>query len=299
MVVEAKSRISTTLMGLAREVRPRQWYKQSVMLFGIVFSRNLGNIAAWQRLLVGISAFTAVVSAVYIFNDISDLEEDRNHPEKRHRPIASGQVSVPVGAGAGGVLAVVGIAAALWLDPRFLAVLLTYLFQNVLYSLYLKEVALVDVIVVAVGFVLRAIAGVIAIRVFLSPWLIVCTFLLALMLALGKRRHEFETATDTRAVLDEYTAETLNDLLLVVTGTLLMAYSLYTFFRADSMMMLTLPFAFFAAFRYYMLLHISDIGNKPESLLRDGPSVLNAVLWGILAVAVLYDVPSTVYTVVI
>lgn len=286
---------SSVLRGLVREVRPWQWYKQGVMLFGIVFSMNIGNLAAWGNLLLGVVAFTVVAGSVYIFNDIGDLAEDRSHPEKRHRPMASGQVPVWVGALAGVLLLAGGLALSMWLDPLFFAVVAAYLVQNVLYSLYLKALVLVDVILVAVGFVLRAIAGVVVIDVFLSPWLIVCTFLLALVLALGKRRHELERVEDpaeVRSVLGEYSIRTVDDMLTVATATLLMAYSLYTFFRTDPTMMLTLPFAFFGVFRYHHLVHTADVAGNPEYLLTDMPSLANLLLWGLVALGVLYDVPG-------
>lgn len=287
--------------GLVRELRPRQWYKQGVMVFGIVFSKNLFDPGKWTYLLVGIAAFTAVVGAVYVFNDIADLEEDRNHPEKQDRPMASGQVPVAVGAVFGGTLAIGGLAAAYWIGPLFVLVVLAYLAQNVLYSLHVKQIVLLDVMVVAVGFVLRAIAGVVAIDVELSPWLVVSTFLLALVLAFGKRRHELENAAvpgDVRSVLGDYTLETIDNLLVVVMATLLMAYSLYSFSRVDPTMMVTLPFAFFGVFRYYHLVQTSDVAGRPEYLLTDRQSLLNLLLWGLIAVGVLYDVPGQLVTVI-
>ncbi|WP_079990821.1 UbiA prenyltransferase family protein [Haloarcula sp. CBA1127] len=271
------------------------------MLLGIVFSQNLLNWDAWLSLLIGIAAFTGVTGATYIFNDISDLGEDRHHPEKQHRPIASGQVSVTVAVVFGLFLAGIGLGAAYSLGPLFLAILLTYLAQNVLYSLVLKQFVFVDVLVVAIGFVLRAIAGVIAINVFLSPWLIVCTFLLALVLAFGKRRNELEIAAnpqETRAVLREYSVNDIDQLLVMVMATLLMSYSLYTFSRTDPAMMATLLFAFFAVFRYHHLVHTTNIAGQPEYLLTDRPSVVNLILWGIVAIAVLYNIPEMAVEVV-
>ncbi|AZH27244.1 decaprenyl-phosphate phosphoribosyltransferase [Haloplanus aerogenes] len=271
------------------------------MVLGIVFSKNLLNLGAWIELLVGVAAFTAIAGAAYIFNDVSDLEEDRNHPEKRHRPIASGQVSVPIAVAFGGSLVVAGLVAAYSLGPLFLAVLGVYLAQNALYSLYLKHVVFVDILVVAIGFVLRAVAGVVAIGVFLSPWLIVSTFLLALVLALGKRRSELELATDprdTRVVLDAYSEGNLDQLLVMTMATLLMAYSLYSFSRTSHTMMLTLPFAFFGAFRYHHLVYTTDIAGRPEYLLTDRPSILNLFLWGLTAAGVLYNVPALVVQVI-
>jgi 4-hydroxybenzoate polyprenyltransferase len=285
----------TTITGLAREIRPWQWYKQGVMLLGIIFSQNLLNWDAWLSLLVGIVAFTTVASATYVFNDIIDLEEDRNHPKKQHRPIASGQVSVSVAVVFGIILAGVGLGAAYSLSPLFLILLLAYLGQNVLYSLALKSFIFVDVLIVAIGFVLRAIAGVIAIDVFLSPWLIVSTFLLALVLAFGKRRNELEVAAnpqETRDVLGDYSENNIDQLLVMMMATLLMSYSLYTFSRTDPMMMTTLPFAFFGVFRYHHLVHTTNIAGQPEYLLTDQPSIANLTLWAIVAIAVLYNVPE-------
>jgi len=290
-----------TVTGLIREIRPWQWYKQGVMLLGIVFSQNLLNWDAWLSLLVGIVAFTTVASATYIFNDISDLDEDRNHPEKRHRPIASGQVSVSVATIFGLILAGIGLGAAYSLGPLFLAILLAYLAQNALYSLILKQFVFVDVLIVAIGFVLRAIAGVIAIDVFLSPWLIMSTFLLALVLAFGKRRNELEVATnpqETRDVLGEYSENNIDQLLVMVMATLLMSYSLYTFSRTDPTMMATLPFAFFGVFRYHHLVHTTNIAGQPEYLLTDRPSVVNLILWGIVAIAILYNIPEVAVEVI-
>lgn len=285
----------TTVTGLVQAVRPWQWYKQGVMFLGILFSKHLLSVDAWISLLVGVVAFTSIAGAAYIYNDIQDLEEDRNHPEKQQRPIASGQLPVPVAASFGALLAGVGLVAAYSLGPLFLAVLVAYLGQNALYSLYLKRVLYVDVLVIAVGFVLRAIAGVVAIDVFLSPWLIVSTFLLATVLALGKRRHELELETDsgeTRQVLGEYSKGNLDQLLVMTMATLLMAYSLYTFSETEYAMMVTLPFAFFGVFRYHHLVQTTAVAGHPEHLLTDGPSLLNLVSWGLLTTAILYEVPE-------
>lgn len=288
---------TATVTGLIRELRPQQWYKQGILLLGIVFSRNLLDPVAWTNLLAAVAAFTAVAGATYVCNDISDVEEDRKHPEKRNRPIASGQVSIPVAAGFAVALFVSGIALASAVNRLLAAVLLVYIAQNALYSAFLKDIVLIDVLVVAIGFVLRAVAGVVAIDVYLSPWLIICTFLLALVLALGKRRHELESVTDptaTRGVLGKYTREELDQLLMIVMATLLMAYALYTFFRTQPAMMLTLPFAFYGVFRYHHLVHTSDVGGSPELLLTDRAMVGNLVLWSLVAVGVLYGLSDAV-----
>lgn len=294
-------RTKRVFSGLVREMRPWQWYKQSLLLIGIVFSKNLLDPAMWGRVGLAVASFCAMAGAVYIFNDISDVEEDRNHPTKRHRPIASGQMSVPVAAGFALVLVTGALSVGYALDLAFLLVVATYAVQNVVYSTYLKDVVLVDVLVIAIGFVLRAVGGVVAIDVYLSPWLVVCTFLAALLLALGKRRQELETAenpADTRETLTEYTEKTIDQLLVVVMATLLISYSMYTFFRADHQMMLTLPFAFFGVFRYHHLTLTAGIGESPLSLVLDRPFAVNLLVWTSVAVSVLYDLTDVVVGVV-
>ncbi|WP_436343906.1 decaprenyl-phosphate phosphoribosyltransferase [Natronorubrum sp. FCH18a] len=293
----SQSRVVMTVSGLIKEMRPWQWYKQSVLLLGLVFSKSLFDPIAVTNVAVGIVAFCAIAGTTYIGNDILDVEEDRNHPRKKHRPIASGQVPIPVAAAFAVLLFVGGLALSWYLGPLFLLVVCTYLAQNALYSAFLKEIVIVDVMVIAIGFVLRAIAGVVAIGVYLSPWLVVCTFLGALMLALGKRRHEMVVTDDpaaSRSILAEYTEETLDQLLVVVLSALLVSYSLYTFFRSGLWMMSTLPFAFFAAFRYHLLAHTRDLGGDPKYLFGDRPFFANLVVWGLTVIAVLYEVPHQI-----
>ena len=293
--VEKNTGTLATAAGLVQEIRPWQWYKQIILLLPILFSKSVFDSAAWTKTIVGIVAFCAVAGVTYIGNDISDVEEDRKHPEKRHRPIASGQVSIPVAAAFACFLLIVGLTLAYSIDLLFLIVLCGYLAQNVLYTTYLKDIVIVDVLVVALGFVLRAIAGVVAIDVYLSPWLVVCTYLAALLLVIGKRRHEMIVSDDpaeTRSTLAEYTSDTLDQLLIIVISSLLVSYSLYTFFRAETTMMLTLPFAFFATFRYHHLVHTADLGGNPSFLFYDRQFLSNLVLWGIVTISVLYGLPD-------
>lgn len=296
-----RRRFVGTVSGLVKETRPWQWYKQGILLLGLVFSKSLFDPVAVTNVVLGIVAFCAVAGATYIGNDILDVEEDRNHPRKKHRPIASGQVPIPVAVTFAVLLFVGGLGLSWYLGPLFLLVVSAYLAQNALYSAVLKEIVIVDVMVIAIGFVLRAVAGVVAIDVYLSPWLVVCTFLGALMLALGKRRHEMIVSNDpaaSRATLAEYTEETLDQLLVVVLAALVVSYSLYTFFRGDLWMMTTLPFAFFAAFRYHHLAHTRNLGGDPKFLFGDPPFFVNLVLWGLLVVAVLYGVPPRLLEVI-
>lgn len=287
-------RVAVTVSGLAKEIRPWQWYKQSILLLGLVFSGSLFDPVAVTNVAIGVVAFCAIAGATYIGNDIADLEEDRKHPQKKHRPIASGQVPISVAVAFAAVLFVGGISLSATLGPLFLLTVIAYLAQNALYSVFLKEVVLVDVMVIAIGFVLRAIAGVVAIDVSLSPWLVVCTFLGSLMLAFGKRRHEMVVNDDpsaSRSILADYTEELLDQFLVVVLAALLVSYSLYTFFGSGVWMMATLPFAFFAAFRYHYLAHTRDLGGDPKFLFADRPFFVNLLVWGFVVVGILYDVP--------
>lgn len=286
-----------TVAGLVRAVRPWQWYKQLVLLLGILFSRNAFNPSAWLTVITAIVAFCCIVGATYIVNDICDREADRRHPRKQHRPIASGQISIPLASGFAGALFVVGFALSYAISTLFLVVVLTYLAQNVVYSVALKHVMLVDILVIATGFVLRAIAGVVAINVYLSPWLVVCTFLFALLLAIGKRRHELaanDAPEATRATLGEYSEQGLDHLFQISIALLLMAYSLYTFYRAGPWMMLTLPFAYFGVFRYHHLVLAGHLDGRPQNLLTDRPTLVNVAIWLGLVLVVLYGDPGLI-----
>lgn len=283
----------STLGGLIREMRPWQWYKQSVMFLGIVFSKSIFGLDAWLNLLLGVFSFCAVASANYIFNDISDLEEDRNHPDKKNRPIAKGQVGIPLAAIFALSLAFAGIYVAYSVGVGFLAVLVGYLALNTVYSVFLKHIVFLDVIVVALCFVLRAVAGVVAINVYLSPWLVFTVLLAALFLVVAKRRREYlikENPQDSRLVLEDYSEEILDNMFILVSTSLIMSYSLYSFFGASELMMLTLPFAYYSIFRYWYLDENRAVGEKPHKVLFDKPMLLNILLWACVIVAVLYDI---------
>lgn len=290
-----RNRFIGTVSGLVKEIRPWQWYKQSILLLGLVFSENLFNPAAVTNVTLGIIAFCAIAGTTYISNDILDIEEDRNHPQKKHRPIASGLVPIPVAISFACLLFVGGLVISWYLGALFLLVVLTYLVQNAFYSVFMKEIVIVDVIIIANGFVLRAIAGVVAIDIYLSPWLVVCTFLGALMLAFGKRRHEIVATDDpaaSRSTLGKYTEEMLDQFLVIALSALIVSYSLYTFYDGGMWMMATLPFAVFAAFRYHFLIHTSRLGSDPKFLFSDRPFLVNLAIWGLLAIAVLYQFPA-------
>jgi 4-hydroxybenzoate polyprenyltransferase len=236
--------------------------------------------------------------AVYIMNDLQDMENDRQHPTKSRRPLPSGKLSPTFAGVAAVILALGSLAGALLLSPVLAGILLTYLLLQIAYSRWLKHVVLLDVLVVSIGFVLRVAAGVAVIDVErFSPWLYVCTWLLALFLALGKRRHELillgSEAVSHRAILDEYNLDLLDRLIGIVTTSALVAYSLYTFLAeglpANHLMMLTIPFVLYAIFRYLYLIHVRHEGGAPEEIfLRDRPMQVALGLYAAVAFLALY-----------
>lgn len=279
-----------------RSMRPRQWTKNGIVFLALVFSVNqeyrIGDPDSWipklLESLVAFVCFALVSSADYLVNDIRDIESDRAHPRKRRRPIAAGLLPVNAAWGWAAVLALVGNAAAFWLDWKMGLVILTYTMLMVAYSYYLKHVVLLDLMVIAAGFVLRAMAGALAIDVPISEWLYVVTALGALFLGINKRRAEIELLQDGagshRRILDEYSPELLGQMASTVTAATLMAYGLYTF-TADGLpenhsMMLTIPFVLYGIFRYLYLVDTKKEGGSPEEvLLRDVPILLTVIGW--------------------
>jgi 4-hydroxybenzoate polyprenyltransferase len=281
----------STLVGIAYELRPWQWYKQLVLFVAVLFSGNATDFDIWLRVTTGAVLFSVVAGATYILNDVSDVEEDRNHPTKRHRPIASGQVSVPTALGVGAVLYVIAGALSWRLSPTFFGLVALYIGQNITYSYILKDLLFIDLFSISAGFVIRAIAGVALVGSPLSPWLLLCTFLAALMLAISKRWGEHtvvDESAETRETLDTYTEPMLQFFFGSVATTLLMSYSLYTFFASELMMMLTIPFAFYSVFRFSQLTFVEAGTSRPQEFLVDQMLLTNAVLWGAVIVFVLY-----------
>jgi 4-hydroxybenzoate polyprenyltransferase len=239
-------------------------------------------------------------SAVYLMNDLADIDSDRQHPTKKDRPLPSGRLSPSVAAVAAVVLAVVSLITGYFVTPMLAVILALYLGIQMLYTFRLKHVVLLDVMAIAAGFVLRIAAGVAVIDVErFSPWLYVFGGFLALFMALGKRRHEIvllgETAGDHRAILEDYTIELIDILLVIVTTSALAAYSLYTFLAEglpeNHVMMLTIPFVLYGIFRYLYLIHVRGEGGAPEEiLLRDRPLQVTLVLYGAMVAVALYAV---------
>lgn len=290
------------LKALLQTMRPKQWIK-NVFIFGaLVFDNKLFDPAYFLRTLAAFVMFCLVSSTVYIINDLGDIKKDRLHPIKRNRPLASGRLKPPVAVGGVVGILVVLLPLAFALDTGFGIIALAYLVNNLLYTFWLKNVVIIDVLSIAAGFVLRVGAGVAVIPTErFSPWIYVCMTLLALFLGFGKRRHELALlATDAnnhRQVLDDYNLPFLDEMMGVVTASTVMAYATYTFsaegLPSNHSMMLTVPFVLYAIFRYLYLIHVRGEGGAPEEiLLSDRPFLLDVTLWGILVVLLLYLIPA-------
>jgi len=282
------------LKGLIISMRPWQWYKNLILFAGIVFSMNLMDLELWFTAISAFVLFCILSGSEYIINDIIDLKKDRVHPVKRNRPIASGELKIPP-ALLFAVLLIVCAGVGSWLiNIRFFVVSMIYFFLIILYSLIFKYIIVVDVLIVSISFVIRAVAGCVAIDVFISPWLIICTFLLALFLALGKRQHELmllgDEAKNHRKILGGYTTRMLDQMVSITTGALITSYSMYTFLVNDYYMMFTIPFVVYGIFRYLFLIHARNVGGEPEMLFKDKGMLVCMLLWGVLVVGVLYGV---------
>ena len=280
-------------------LRPRQWTKNGLLFLGLVFARCLGDPNLVVRASLAFVDFCLLASATYLVNDLVDLEQDRQHPTKRKRPIASGLLPGGLAGGTAVVLLIAALALAAVLGTPFASTALLYLALTFSYSLWLKHVVIVDVLTVAAGFVLRAAAGAVVIAVPISPWLYVCTMLGALFLAIGKRRHELVllegSATNHRPILEEYNLTLLDQMISVVTSATVIAYSLYSFsaenLPRNGAMMLTVPFLLYGIFRYLYLIHVKQVGGAPEDLLLSDRHLLATVFgWGVLSVLILYFV---------
>jgi len=286
------------LRALLKTMRPRQWAKNIFIFAALVFDKQLLVADSFLRTLAGFALFCLISSSVYILNDLADVEADRLHPEKKKRPIASG--ALPVGAAwtAGILLVLIALGLGYLLGPAFASVLALYFGINLAYSKWLKHVPIVDVLIIATGFVLRVHAGVTLISVErFSPWLYVVMTLLSLFLGFGKRRAELALLADGagshRKVLDGYTIPLLDKYILIVSGTTIVAYSLYTFSAvnvpANHSMMLTIPFVVYTIFRYLYLIEVEHAGGAPEDiLLSDRPFQIAMALWGLTVLAVFY-----------
>lgn len=293
------------MRALLISMRPKQWTKNFVVFFALVFSINqywspsqwqgMGRMLAESGLAFGL--FSLISSSVYLINDLVDIEEDRRHPRKRLRPIPSGQLAPAQARMAAYLLGGLALAASFWINRYFGLVASGYALLMITYSFLLKHVVIVDVLTIAGGFVLRAVAGAVVISVPISPWLYICTVLGALFLGFSKRRHELTLlegrAEQHRPILREYTLGLVDQMIAVVTPSTLMAYSLYTFtaegLPKNHAMMLTIPFVIYGLFRYLYLTHSKNEGGSPEEiLLKDAPLVIDIALWVLTSAVVLF-----------
>lgn len=286
------------IKALIKAMRPRQWIKNFLIFAALVFDQQLTLMDPLLRTVAGFFLLCLGSSTVYLINDLADLEQDRRHPVKRHRPLAAGELSVSTARLTASALFVLSVGAGFALRPAFGGILLGYMLLNLLYSFWLKHVPIIDVLILATGFVLRVAAGVALITVQrFSPWLYMCTTLLALFIGFGKRRAEMvllaDDANTHRRVLDGYTIPFLDQLMIIVSGTTIVAYSLYTFSAKNlpdnNLMMLTIPFVLYGIFRYLHLVNVENAGGAPEEIvLTDWPLLVNFILWGLTAIAILY-----------
>jgi 4-hydroxybenzoate polyprenyltransferase len=284
---------------LIRSLRPGQWTKNLLVFAGLLFGRRLFDPAAVMDATAAFAIFCALSGAVYLVNDIADRDIDRRHPLKAQRPLASGALPVSVAVAAAIILIVGGLAGAFVINVQFGWVAAGYLALLVLYSLTLKHIVILDVLTIAIGFVLRAVAGAFAIDVEISQWLLVCTILLALFIALAKRRHELvllaDGATGHRPILGEYSAYLLDQMIAVVTASTLVAYIFYTISPetqekfGTALLELTIPFPIYGIFRYLYLVHRREGGGSPaELLLTDRPLLTCVALWALSVAFIIY-----------
>jgi 4-hydroxybenzoate polyprenyltransferase len=284
---------------LVVSLRPGQWTKNLVVFAGLLFGRQLFEPRALAVTVAAAAIFCALSGVIYLLNDIADREADRRHPLKSKRPIASGQLSPAVALGTAVALGFVGLALAFWLRPAFGIVAVAYVALQAAYSASLKHIVIIDVLTIAIGFVLRAVAGAVVIDVAIGHWLLICTVLLALFMALSKRRHELTLlaggATEHRRILGEYSPYLLDQMIAVVTASTLVAYIFYTISPetvknfGTEYLALTIPFPLYGIFRYLYLVHQKEGGGSPaEMLLTDRPLLLCVGLWAAAVILIVY-----------
>jgi 4-hydroxybenzoate polyprenyltransferase len=290
------------LQPLFKSMRPRQWIKNGLLFIPIIFDKQLTNWPALLRVALGFVLFCLLSSLVYIINDLVDFNADQNHPQKRLRPIASGKLSKRTAQIAAVVIALAFFIPAIWLSIEFTLIGLTYLLLNLAYSAWFKHTPILDVMILASFYVLRVGAGVTLIEVNrFSPWLYVFTTFLALFLGIGKRRAELNLlageANSHRKALEGYTLSLLDQLILIVSGSTIITYSLYTFsapnLPANHTMMLTIPFVIYGIFRYLYLVQVRQSGGEPEEVLfTDRPLQATIIVWGLAIMIIFYLAPT-------
>lgn len=287
------------ILEVVRSLRVQQWIKNFFVFAPLIFSQNVFNLPLLVKTMFAFVLFCILSGAAYILNDIQDLEEDKLHPVKSKRPLASGRLKTTHAFFACILLVLLGLVGAYFLDIHFFIALLVYFILQIAYSSWLKHVVIIDVFLVATGYLIRVIAGGLAIGVQLSPWLFICTILIALFLALSKRRHELllldEGAEAHRPILKEYTPLLLDQMIAVVTASTVISYCLYTVSSetiakfGTTNLLFTVPFVLYGIFRYLYLVHQKDEGGSPEALIiKDKPLLVDLFLWIATAMLILY-----------
>ncbi|HVO44016.1 MAG TPA: decaprenyl-phosphate phosphoribosyltransferase [Aggregatilineales bacterium] len=304
----ARTGLPVWIRGLIRTMRPRQWLKNGFIFIPLLFDRQFTHAAPLLRVAIGYVLFCMIASTVYLINDIVDVEKDKLHPKKKHRPIPAGQLPIPIAFAAAIVLPVVALSTAALLPAQgttipagwpFGLILVAYLLLQIAYSFALKNMVIMDVLVIAGGFVLRVIGGVVIINVTnFSPWLYVCFGMLSLFLAVGKRRQELMllagAAKDHRATYKEYNLPLLDDMLRMVTTGSVLAYTLYTVeaqtkLASGPAMLLTIPFVVYGIFRYLYLIHVKGEGGAPDEVLfKDRPLLIDVIAFVVAVGAIIY-----------
>jgi 4-hydroxybenzoate polyprenyltransferase len=280
-------------------MRPGQWTKNLFIFAGLIFSGNLFHPEILIRVGGGFILFSLVASSIYIFNDIIDMEYDRAHPEKKDRPLAAGLLCVRVAYSGAVILATAGLIGALTLDRGFFAILISYLIINFAYTIKIKQVVILDIMCISSGFVLRVLAGTELAEVMPSDWLILCTIMLSLFLGFSKRRHELVVtgvnALTHRRVLGDYSLGFLDQMIAVATACTVMSYALYTLSPqtvhrfGTRNLVFSIPFVIYGIYRYLYLIHQKNMGGNPtRELIRDFPLLINAFLWALIAVLIIY-----------
>lgn len=292
-------------LGLLRTMRPKQWTKNLLFVFpGIIFDGKLFEVEPLFRVFLSFILLSMISGSVYIINDLADIESDRRHPRKKNRPIPSGQLPIPMARIAAVIIPLIALAAALLLSRPLAFILLAYLIMQIMYSLWLKHIVIIDVMTVTAGFVMRVAAGVVVVPVDrFSPWLYACAGLLALFLIIGKRRQELVTlgdkAVDVRPIFKDYNLPLIDEMLRVVTTSTLITYILYTVEAPSPLLadtntaLLTVPFVMYGLFRYLYLIHVQGEGSAPdEVLLQDRPLQIALALFAITFIGILYILPK-------
>ncbi|MBC7321050.1 decaprenyl-phosphate phosphoribosyltransferase [bacterium] len=292
-------RDDSVVVNIIKSLRPRQWIKNLLVFAGLVFSKNLFNLDAFFITVYAFFIFCVISGSIYILNDIIDLPFDRVNPLKAKRPIARGKLKVSYAKLTISILIPTFLLFAYLLNHQFFLVVLSYVILQGFYSLYLKNIPILDIFAIALGSVLRVVGGTVVINVSISSWLLVCTILLALLLALSKRRYELiafeKDARNKRRVLAEYNTYLLDQMISVVTSSVLITYSLYTMSQetverfGSRDLIFTVPFVLYGIFRFLYLIYRKDLGDSPEGLLLlDKPLLINVSLWVITVLVVIY-----------